>query len=175
MTLLKVLALFGVALIAGGWMMGTFLVVPAQKKLTASEYTAVEQANTSVGARYYPVVMASTVMALITLLVLTIRSGRPSLLIALSLAFVIGALAFTAAKMVPINKHVDTWSIQSPPANWQVTRDAWHTNHRIRTALAVIAFLLLCTAIVQNNQTKANSQVSAGKTAALANGSSLWR
>jgi uncharacterized membrane protein len=152
MFIVKILTLLSVALIAGGWMMGSFLVVPAQKELPASEYTAVEQANTKFGSKYYPVVMGVSVILLITLLILTWRSGQSVVLVGASLVFVVAGVAFTAARMMPINREVDTWSIQSPPSDWQKSRDAWHTNHRIRTILAVTAFVLLSTAVVQGAQ-----------------------
>jgi uncharacterized membrane protein len=147
----KLLALLFVALIAGGWMMGTALVVPAQRNLTASEYVAVEQANTSFGKRYYPIVVITSIILLITLLVLSRGDMRQMWLVGASLVLVVTALGFTGAKIVPLNTRVDTWSVQSPPSDWQQTRDAWHTYHRVRTALAVTAFILLSAAIVQGS------------------------
>lgn len=167
MLLLKVLTLFGVALVAGGWMMGTFLVTPAQTKLSASEYTAVEQANTKYGERYFPMVQAITVILLVTLLILTLRNKQSVVLIAASLVFLIAGVAFTAARMIPLNKQMDAWSIQSPPSDWQNARDAWHTNHRIRTVLAVTAFLLLSTALVHGSASNDNRSGAAKKTQAL--------
>jgi uncharacterized membrane protein len=169
MFIIKILTLLSVALIASGWMMGSFLVVPAQKELSASEYTAVEQANTKFGSKYYPVVMGVSVILLTTLLVLTWRSGHSVVLIGASLVFVVAGVAFTAARMMPINREVDTWSVQSPPSDWQSTRDAWHMNHRIRTALAVTAFVLLSAAVVQGAQsnTKGTATGKKATTAAL--------
>lgn len=151
MTIVKILSLLFVALIAGGWMMGSVLVVPAQKKLTASEYTAVEQANTSFGQRYFPIVVITSVILLAILLHLSRGNTGQMILIGCSLFLVVVALGFTRAKIVPINKQIDTWSIQNPPSNWQTTRNQWHRNHRIRTGLAVGAFILLSTAIVQTS------------------------
>ncbi len=151
MGIIKVVSLLLVALVAGGWMMGSVLVVSAQKKLTASEYTAVEQANTSYGKRYFPVVVILSVIALSTLLYLSRGNTTQMLLVSGSLLLMMGALGFTGAKIVPINNKIDTWSVQSPPSDWQKTRDLWHRNHRIRTGLAVTAFVLLSIAIVQGN------------------------
>jgi uncharacterized membrane protein len=164
-TLVKILSLLFVALIAGGWMMGSVLVISAQKKLTASEYTAVEQANTSYGKRYFPVVAGVSIILLGILVYLSRESKGQMALIACSLLLIVAAVGFTRAKMVPLNDKIETWSVQAPPSDWQESRDLWHRNHRIRTGLAVTAFVLLSVAIVQGAPKSTKASVTSNRAA----------
>ncbi len=150
MTVIKVLALCAVGFLAGAWTLGTFVVVPAQRELTATVYAAVEQANTSFGQRYLPVLSGSSVVLLSTLLFVDRhrRSLNRGLLTAAGVLIVV-TVVFTAAVMVPLNAEVDSWSVQAPPVDWQQTRDAWHTGQAFRTLLAVPAFVLVAIAIVR--------------------------
>jgi hypothetical protein len=113
---LKLLALCMVGLLAGGWMMGTFVVVPAQRELEATVYAAVEQANTSYGQRYLPVLSGSSVVLLLILLIVdrNQRSLQRGLLVT-SLVLIAVTVLYTAIFMVPLNAEVDTWSTQAPP------------------------------------------------------------
>lgn len=169
MTIIKILALVFVGLVAGGWMMGSMLVVPAQKRLNAQQYTAVEQANTSFGARYFPVLVITSIILLSVLTYLLRADKSQMIVVGASLALMVVALGFTGSRIVPINKKIDTWSVQTPPSDWQTVRDSWHTNHRIRTGIAFVAFLLLSVAIVQDSpKSTSTARASASKTAAVA-------
>jgi len=161
MTSIKVLSMLFLAFIVGGWMMGSMIIVPAQKELSASEYTAVEQAQTKNGVRYFPIVFAVTVILLATLIYMNWGRGLTTWLLAGSLAFVISGAAVTAIKMIPLNSRIEGWSIQAPPRDWQKYRDEWHNTHRMRTVLAVIAFVLLSAAIVQQSSTGTKSATKA--------------
>jgi anthrone oxygenase-like protein len=144
MFLTKWISLLTLALLTGGWTMSLLVMVPAQQRLSASVYTEVAQSSTAFGQQYFPILTLSSIALLVVLLLLGRKSGQVRTgFIAASLALLVGAAALTAATILPLNATINTWSIQSPPDDWQTTRDAWRDRHRIRTALAVSAFLLL--------------------------------
>jgi len=144
MFIAKLLTLLAVALLTGGWTMSALVMVPAQARLPASVYMEAAQSNTAFGQQYFPVLTVSSILLLALLLLLNRRQReiRPGFLAA-ALGLLIVAAAITAATILPLNHRIATWSAQSPPDDWQTTRDAWGDRHRIRTTLALSAFLLL--------------------------------
>ena len=68
-----------------------------------------------------------------------------------ALAFFVGDMTVTLTRSVPLNKQVQSWAVDSPPADWASVRDDWERYHTLRTALIVVGFALLAAAIVLAN------------------------
>jgi len=140
---------FAVALFAG--LLYTFEqgVLPTLNTLTGSEYAKVEQ-----GLIYsldkFPtgvIVVASIAMLLPIYTLIKLRKQRKTsfwkLTFAAWLLFFFGVGLFTILLNVPINNYVKTWDIESPPADWEDSRDAWNALNHIRTPINFISLMLL--------------------------------
>lgn len=73
--------------------------------------------------------------------------GRARIVAAIAAASALTSLLVTRFGNVPINQRMKTWHPDSLPANYENQLDRWDTFHDIRTAAAVLAFLLLVTAV----------------------------
>ncbi|MBK7381801.1 MAG: DUF1772 domain-containing protein [Flavobacteriales bacterium] len=53
----------------------------------------------------------------------------------------------------PINAIVDTWPMDSPPADWEVLRADWWTYHLIRMGFGTIGYALIVWSVVRPQRT----------------------
>ena len=70
---------------------------------------------------------------------------------ALSLAglfCIMSDMVVTLTFNVPINRKVQSWQPDSPPADWKQLRDRWERFHSIRTLLIVLGFNLFAASVV---------------------------
>lgn len=149
MIISKALALLAVAIVAGCYLDGSLVLVPAQRRLSGPAYAEVEQANTALGTIRYRVLLALTLLSQVVLLAVDHHPGSPLFLLTLaSVAVLIGTTVFvTVLRVVPINRAVHTWRAARPPADWAAVRDRWHRLHHRRTALVVLALLVQTVAV----------------------------
>ncbi|MFI5896141.1 anthrone oxygenase family protein [Actinoplanes sp. NPDC051513] len=101
--------------------------------------------------------VATLLPALISTAVLAYRSFRtqarwPSVAAFVLLVFVFG---LTLAVNLPINADQAHWTVQSPPPDWAGLRDRWQIAHAVRTAAAVISFVVLALAVPPRAQSSA--------------------
>ncbi|MFJ9364875.1 anthrone oxygenase family protein [Nocardia sp. NPDC101769] len=73
--------------------------------------------------------------------------GRARIVAAIAGGAALTSLLVTRFGNVPINERIKTWHIGSLPANYEDQLNRWETFHDIRTAAAVLAFILLLTAV----------------------------
>jgi len=144
--ILKGCAVIAVGVIAGCYLDGSLVLIPAQRRLSAAAYIEVEQANTALGTIRYRPLLAITVFIQILLLSVGRRPASPlfllTLLTLLTLLLQIGATALiTVRQVVPINAAVHRWDPHAPARDWDRVRDRWHHLHHRRTALVTIAML----------------------------------
>ncbi len=66
------------------------------------------------------------------------QPGRRRALSAVALGCGLTEVALTLAWGVPLNKQVQTWSVEAPPAEWAAVRDRWMVVHRLRTGIGLI-------------------------------------
>lgn len=76
--------------------------------------------------------------------------GQPATLILAGIAFVLLALTLvvTMTVEVPIVKTIETWTVDTLPADWQERRDRWVSFHLLRVVPGVAALALLAVAAV---------------------------
>jgi len=76
--------------------------------------------------------------------------GQPATLILAGSAFVLLALTLvvTMTVEVPIVKTIETWTVDTLPADWQERRDRWVSFHLLRVVPGVAALALLAVAAV---------------------------
>ena len=146
---LEFIVLVLVALLAGCYFDGLFVLLPAQNRLSASSYVEVEQANTRIGTIRYRLLIFITLFAQL-LLLLIIHNLSTFLFQAtlVSMLLIVCATLITIRLVVPINRQVHTWSVQQPPAEWSHKRALWHRYHTWRTGLVLLAMLLQFTAVL---------------------------
>jgi len=68
--------------------------------------------------------------------------GQPvaSMLAGIAAACVLVMLIIWAAWIKPINRTVNSWTIESFPSNWMDFRERWHLLHLGRLVFSLIAF-----------------------------------
>lgn len=149
MIISKALALLAVAILAGCYLDGSLVLVPAQRRLSGPAYAEVEQANTALGTIRYRLLLGLALLGQIMLLAVDHRPASPLFLLTLaSGAVLIGTTVFiTVLRVVPINRTVHTWRAVRPPADWAAVRDHWHRLHHRRTALVVLALVVQTAAV----------------------------
>jgi hypothetical protein len=62
-------------------------------------------------------------------------------------------LVITLLVHFPINAEIMTWSPQAPPADWKQLADRWREANLIRSAAAIIAFVLLLVPLLGGRRT----------------------
>lgn len=144
MIAIEALALLAVTVVAGCYLDGSLVLVPAQRRLSGRAYVEAEQANTALGTIRYRVLLGVALLSQLVLLAAVHRLDSPLFVFTLASAvLLVAATVFiTVRRVVPINRLVHTWSASQPPADWTVVRDRWHRLHYYRTGFVVIAMLL---------------------------------
>ncbi|GAB3576703.1 hypothetical protein GCM10027406_09830 [Leifsonia lichenia] len=103
-------------------------------------------------ANLAPVMTLLMPLALLsTLAVVAVAAfGQPVTLILAGTAFVLLALTLvvTMTIEVPIVKTIETWTVDSLPADWRERRDRWVSFHLLRVVPGVAALTLLAVAAV---------------------------
>ena len=67
---------------------------------------------------------------------------RTSFLLAVAgLCFLVGGL-ITAFGNIPLLDLMDTWSVSSPPTDWQSVADRWYVFHSVRLGFDVVGLML---------------------------------
>jgi uncharacterized membrane protein len=139
---------FGTGLFAG--LLYAFVqgVVPMLNALNSTEYAKVEKLLiVSLDAFPTGVIVIATISMLLPLYTLIkLRKHRYTKFWKLTfwgwLLFCFGVSVFTIVFNVPINEYVKTWSLSSPPADWETARQSWHTLNNIRTPINLVSFAL---------------------------------
>ena len=145
----RVLVMIAVALLAGSYFSGAYVIVPAQRRLSASSYIEVEQANTSLGTiRFRILVFATMLMQVALMAQLRPAAGAEFLLTTLGFLLVVAATVITVRWVVPINVTIHNWSFLTPPADWQAFRQKWAKYHLARTVLVCVALVAQTLAFV---------------------------
>lgn len=138
----RVLVMIALALLAGSYFSGAYVIVPAQRHLSASAYVEVEQANTRLGTIRFRILVFATMLLQIALIVqLRPLAGMEFLLTVAGFILVVAATAITVRCVVPINATINSWNFLSPPADWQALRRQWAGYHLARTVLVCLALL----------------------------------
>ena len=121
---------------------------PMRRTASGAVFTEVHQGRDATAARVMPVLGAST-LALVAVTAILSRSDTLAFALGLiALAFFAGDMIITLTKNVPINKRVQRWAVEAPPADWASVRDRWERFHTFRSILAVTGFAFLAAAIV---------------------------
>lgn len=110
---------------------------PGVKRLPAPYYARYHQEMDRDFSRTMPFVGNAAVLAGIAT-VATAGDRRSRALAGIALGCGLAEIALTLTKNVPLNKRVQSWSAEAPPADWGEVRDAWMAGHRLRTGLSLV-------------------------------------
>ena len=138
-------SLFAYSLVASQPLFYLVALGGAQRALSASAYVELRQRINPLMVRRIPVIYGSALLALIALLVLSLRSG--SGLLALAAGVALAGLLVDAVLMlrvsVPINTRIDAWTVADQPADWQEHRARWFAIFAYRSAALLAGFASL--------------------------------
>lgn len=119
-------------------------VDPMLKRLDASGYArAMQTLIGTIDRGIPPVLVIANLAPIVALVGLRRRVGsRAFALTATGFSlFAVGVMVFTVTLNVPINRYIQTWSVESPPDDWEQDSDRWDALNWIRTPISVVAFL----------------------------------
>jgi hypothetical protein len=128
---------------------GTWLTErPIRRTQSGALFTEVHQGRDAVAARVMPILGNSAIL-FVAFGVFLARHNPTAFVLALTgLCLVISDMAVTLRFNVPINKEIQTWRAEAPPAEWKHLRDRWERFHTIRTMLIVPGFALYTASVV---------------------------
>jgi uncharacterized membrane protein len=137
-----------IVVICSGLVAGIFLgylaSAPGRSLLSASSFVQHQQVVHMFYVRMVPPFILAAMLASLTWLLL-VRSqwrGAEFWLIAASTVGMLFIAVLTQAVNAPINDQLMTWEIAAPPSNLRELWAPWEDAHIIRTAAAVVAFVL---------------------------------
>lgn len=128
---------------------GTWLTErPLRRTQSGALFIEVHQGRDRVAARVMPIV-GSAALIFLALGVFLVRAVPAAFALSLSgLVLSIGDMLVTVLVNVPINREVQSWQPDAPPAEWKRLRDRWESFHSIRTLLIVPGFALFAASVV---------------------------
>jgi len=128
---------------------GTWLTEePLRRTQSGALFTEVHQGRDRVAARVMPI-LGSAALLFLALGVFFVRAVPAAFALSLAgLVLCIGDTLVTVFVNVPINREVQNWQPDAPPADWRRVRDRWEKFHSIRTLLVVAGFALFAASVV---------------------------
>jgi hypothetical protein len=131
---------------------GTWLTEQPMRRTTSGRvFTEVHQGRDAIAARVMPI-LGNAAIVLIGVTAISVRDHSLSLVAALvALALYVADVGITPSKNVPLNKGVQSWSADAPPAHWSSVRDRWEHFHSVRTVLIVSGFFAVVAAVVASD------------------------
>ncbi|WP_245645284.1 DoxX family protein [Pseudonocardia acaciae] len=144
--LVRGVALLCTGLLAGAFFYGWVTVVPAYQYVPIDVHLRFRTVLMMVNAPVMQTLMITAIIACLTLAVLS-RGWHRTVASAAS-AMALTSLLVTRFGNVPINDRIRTWPVFAPPAGHLELLQRWDSYHGIRTATAVLAFVLLLVALV---------------------------
>ena len=139
-------AIFMVGLMAG-LMLGTGMDQYTHRLLSASAWVTEHQVMDALFRRALPPMWNLTMLLLA--LAAFLSKGRARWLFAAAAGIFVISLLVTILVEVPMNRSIEIWNAQIPPADWAEVRDRWLRFHLARTTGGLVAFVLAIFALLQ--------------------------
>lgn len=121
------------------------LVHPVIRQLPQKQHILFEQGSLKTYGLIMPILMPVSVILTLSFAVMSKELGAMELVSRFSSAgMFILATIITIRYNVPINKAINKWDADNPPADWKEIRIRWMFFQSIRSWLLLIGFVLLC-------------------------------
>lgn len=121
------------------------LVHPVIRQLPQKQHILFEQGSLKTYGLIMPIFMPVSVILTLSFALFTKEPGDIELTSRFSSAgMFILATIITIIYNVPINKEIQQWDADNPPADWKEIRKRWMFFQSIRSWLLLIGFVLLC-------------------------------
>lgn len=108
--------------------------------LTAQQYVAMHQMREKTFALVMPPVIMLVVLLAFSGTSSLLASGWPTLLGAIAVTLLVFDIVLTIKNQVPLDKRIQSWTIDAVPREWRTVRDRWAAHHSMRCGLAVCSF-----------------------------------
>ncbi len=117
----------------------------AQRALSAPAYIELRQRINAVMSRRLGAIYVGTMLMVLSLVALALRSGNWNLLVTTTLALLclVIDVVYMLRENVPINGVIDSWSTTDYPDDWQDYRTKWFTVFGYRQVILLIGFVSL--------------------------------
>jgi hypothetical protein len=139
--LVHIIAICFSGIITGGQYVVSFDYNP--NGVAASLYTEkIQYAIHHIGTPLFGALIATTILCFISSLLYVRDDRRTSALLATAMLFFLAGAMITKFGNIPLLDIMDTWSVQSPPADWLDIAQRWYIFHSVRLGVDVIGLLL---------------------------------
>jgi hypothetical protein len=145
MRLAMLLTLIGYAVVVSQPLAYIVFMTKAQRALSAPAYIELRQRINPVMTKRLPAIYVITLLALVLLLALSLRSRAWTVALSAAVALVclVVDVVFMVRENVPINGIIDTWTTISYPADWQDYRAKWFATFAYRQVAQLAGFVSL--------------------------------
>jgi len=110
--------------------------------MTAQFYTEkMQYAIHHIGTPLFAMLIAATVLSFAAAVANRLDLRTSFLLAGAGVCFLLGGL-ITAFGNIPLLDMMDTWSVSSPPADWQSVANRWYVFHSVRFGFDVVGLML---------------------------------
>jgi uncharacterized membrane protein len=109
--------------------------------LSAPQYVAMHQMRDKTFRRVMPAIGLATLALVLLSVLFAIRPGLPLALGCAAVALLALDIVFTVTRQVPLNTRIQSWADATIPADWSRTRDQWASQHLVRTAICLVAYV----------------------------------
>ena len=121
---------------------------PIRRTNSGALFTEVHQGRDAVASRVMPI-LGNAAVLFVAFGAFLVRDHPTAFALALlGLALIISDMVVTLKFNVPLNKEVQKWKPETPPADWMRLRDRWEKFHTVRTILIVSGFGLYAASIL---------------------------
>lgn len=139
------ITLFAYAVIVSQPLMYLLSLKNVQLALGGSSYTELRQLTDANMRSHFPIAIYTALLSNLLLVFLHIKNPAGFYFIAsfISLLLLVADILLMTRGNMPLNNIINSWSMQSFPANWQEIRAAWFRVFAWRQVVSIAGFIVL--------------------------------
>jgi uncharacterized membrane protein len=125
----------------------TVAVVPVIRQLPGAQYAQVHQ---MLDKRFDPMMphLNKVSLALCVALAFLVDGTWPTLSVVVAGVCIVGVAVVSERYNVRINRAIDRWDPECPPADWTAVSSRWARANHVRTVIAIAGFGIAITGVV---------------------------
>lgn len=144
-------ALLATGILAGTFFYATFNVLPTFWEVPKNIHLSFRVALMRHNALNMQLMMATAAVASIWFTWSIRHQKLPVIFAGLAILLTSATLFITKLGNIPINLEMKTWIPAAPPSNWLTILKTWDLYHSMRTATAILSFIMVVIASFFNN------------------------